>query len=92
MAAGMKGQTLRLKQEKGTPRRHSKEQHTKQSSLVFLRKSNIYYTLLIGRPHQHIKSEAAPKKVIYTQQANKWLRLNKVDRPEWWLWRNSNPG
>jgi hypothetical protein len=90
MAAGMKGRTLRLKQEKGTPRSHSKERHTKQSSLVFLRKSQIYYTLLVGRPHQH-EELGRSKKVLYTQQADKWLRLNKVDKPKWWLWRNSNP-
>jgi hypothetical protein len=68
MAAGMKGQTLRLKQEKETPRSHSKEQHTKQSSLVFLRKSRIYYTLFHFW-YRDSEELGHSKKVLYTQQA-----------------------
>jgi hypothetical protein len=49
------------------------------SSLVFLRKSHIYYTNTFGReavprPHQH-EELGRSKKVLYTQQADKWLRL-----------------
>jgi hypothetical protein len=54
----------------------------KQSSLVFLRKSHIkhiYYTLLVGRPHQH-KELGRSQKVLYTQQADKWLSLTQQGR------------
>jgi hypothetical protein len=37
-----------------------------------------------------MKSWAAPQKCSqYTQQADNWQRLNKVDEPKWWLWRKS---
>jgi hypothetical protein len=61
---GMRGRTLGLKQKKETPLSHSKEQHTKQSSLVFLTVRKTHYTLLVGRPHEgrtSMKSWAAPK-------------------------------